>query len=130
MIGPVVEQPDGTFVANFLGTVRTMKTREESEILENNIRESGYYPYRTGKGRVGDGWNRTYNEVTTETTAAGWTLPDTTSLYGGRMFFSLITVGGMKVPLSPFHKDLQGHPLQSSFQRRLSGEDTRPRSRL
>jgi Icc-related predicted phosphoesterase len=47
MIIPLVEQPDGTFVATFLGTSRVMKTKEELEALEKSIRFNGYYPYRT-----------------------------------------------------------------------------------
>jgi len=35
-----------------------------------------------------------YSNVTNTATANGWTLPDTTSLYAGLMFFPLITVGG------------------------------------
>jgi Icc-related predicted phosphoesterase len=52
MIIPIVEQPDGTFAATFLGAVRTMKTNEEREELERNIRFNGYYPYRTTQTEV------------------------------------------------------------------------------
>jgi Icc-related predicted phosphoesterase len=46
MIIPVVEQPDGTFTADFLG-MQVMKNNEERVALEKNVRNSGYYPYRT-----------------------------------------------------------------------------------
>jgi len=52
MIIPIVEQPDGTFAATFLGSSRIMKTIEEREVLEKNIRYSGYYPYRTAPSEV------------------------------------------------------------------------------
>lgn len=51
-IVPIIEQPDGTFVAEFQGTVRNMKTHEEREALEKNIRYSGSYPYRTTPSEV------------------------------------------------------------------------------
>jgi Icc-related predicted phosphoesterase len=47
MIVPIVEEADGTFTAEFLGNQQVMKTREEREALEKNIRSSGYYPYST-----------------------------------------------------------------------------------
>jgi Icc-related predicted phosphoesterase len=47
MIVPIVEQPDGTFAATYLGTTRIMKTSEERDALEKTIRHSGYYSYRT-----------------------------------------------------------------------------------
>lgn len=47
MIVPVVHQPDGTAVADFLGTQQIMKTPAEVQALEKNIRNSGYYPYTT-----------------------------------------------------------------------------------
>jgi hypothetical protein len=52
MIVPIVEQPDGTFAATYLGTTRTMKTIEERDALEKTIRHSGYYPYRTNPPEV------------------------------------------------------------------------------
>lgn len=54
MIVPIVEQPDGTFAASFLGSTQIMKTREEREALEKNIRYSGYYPYRATQSEVED----------------------------------------------------------------------------
>lgn len=45
MIVPIVHQPDGTAVADFLGTQQVMKTPAEVQALEKNIRNSGYYPY-------------------------------------------------------------------------------------
>ncbi len=52
MIVPIVDQPDGTFAATYLGTTRIMKTNEEREALEKTIRHSGYYPYRTNQAEV------------------------------------------------------------------------------
>jgi Icc-related predicted phosphoesterase len=45
MIVPIVHQPDGTAVADFLGTQQLMKTPNEVQAIEKNIRNSGYYPY-------------------------------------------------------------------------------------
>jgi hypothetical protein len=48
MIVPIVEQADGTFVADYLGNRQiTMKTRDEREAVEKSIRFNGYYPYPT-----------------------------------------------------------------------------------
>ena len=47
MIVPIVRQPDGTFTSEFLGTPQTLRTTDERESLEKNIRNSGYYPYTT-----------------------------------------------------------------------------------
>jgi len=47
MIVPIVQQPDGTYSAEFLGNNQTLKTKEEREALEKNIRNSGFYPYLT-----------------------------------------------------------------------------------
>lgn len=47
MIVPVVQQANGTYTSDFLGTARTLKTKEERDDLEKNIRNSGYYPYAT-----------------------------------------------------------------------------------
>ncbi|MGD0177019.1 MAG: metallophosphoesterase [Candidatus Bathyarchaeia archaeon] len=47
MIVSIVEQPDGTFIADFLGTEQILKTPEERTALEKDIRNSGYYPYLT-----------------------------------------------------------------------------------
>jgi Icc-related predicted phosphoesterase len=47
MIVPLVEQQDGTAVADFLGTQKIVKTKEERQALEKIIRNSGYYPYLT-----------------------------------------------------------------------------------
>ena len=52
MIVPIVEQADGTFAATFLGTTQIMKTSAERDALEKNIRNSGYYPYRTTPAEV------------------------------------------------------------------------------
>ncbi|HXZ89453.1 MAG TPA: metallophosphoesterase [Candidatus Dormibacteraeota bacterium] len=52
MIVPIVERPDGTFAATFLGTTQIMKTPAERDALEKNIRNSGYYPYRTTPAEV------------------------------------------------------------------------------
>ena len=45
MIVPIVQQPDGTYLSEFLGTPHILKTKDERESLEKNIRNSGYYPY-------------------------------------------------------------------------------------
>jgi len=47
MIVPIVERNDGCAIANFLGTERILKTKEERQGLEKNIRNSGYYPFLT-----------------------------------------------------------------------------------
>jgi hypothetical protein len=47
MIVPIVKQPDGTYAAEFLGNNQVLKTNEEREALEKNIRNSGFYPYLT-----------------------------------------------------------------------------------
>jgi hypothetical protein len=47
MIVPIVQQPNGTFTSEFLGTARTLKTSHERDDLEKAIRDSGYYPYVT-----------------------------------------------------------------------------------
>jgi Icc-related predicted phosphoesterase len=52
MIIPIIEQPDGTFIADFLGAEQTMKTLEERDALEKDIRNTGYYPYQTTPGEV------------------------------------------------------------------------------
>lgn len=52
MIVPIVRQPDGTYFSEFLGTTQILKTKEERDGLEKNIRNSGYYPYRTNPDEV------------------------------------------------------------------------------
>ena len=52
MIIPLVEQPDRTFTAEFMGTKFTAKSKEEAEALEKKIRTSGFYPYRTSPERM------------------------------------------------------------------------------
>lgn len=52
MIIPIVEQPDGTYAATFLGSSRVMKTRAEVEELEKSIRFNGFYPYMTVPSEV------------------------------------------------------------------------------
>ena len=47
MIVPIVQQDDGTCTSEFLGTTRILRNKDEREDLENNIRNSGYYPYAT-----------------------------------------------------------------------------------
>jgi len=47
MIVPIVDQGNGTSVADFLGTHEAIKTAEERQGLEKRIRNSGYYPYVT-----------------------------------------------------------------------------------
>jgi len=52
MIIPIVEQPDGTFIADFLGAVQKMKSPEERDVIEQKIRNSGFYPYQTSPSEV------------------------------------------------------------------------------
>lgn len=47
MIVPVVEQGNGAYVADFVGNIQTIRTKEELDTLIKNIRHSGYYPYVT-----------------------------------------------------------------------------------
>jgi Icc-related predicted phosphoesterase len=47
MIVPLVEQGDGSAVADFLGIREIVKTPDERQALEKRIRNSGYYPYST-----------------------------------------------------------------------------------
>jgi len=47
LIIPVVQQPDGTYLAEYLGSDRVLKTLQEREALEKEIRNSGYYSYLT-----------------------------------------------------------------------------------
>jgi hypothetical protein len=44
---PVVQQSDGTYIADYLGNDHVLKTVQEREALEENIRNIGYYPYLT-----------------------------------------------------------------------------------
>lgn len=52
MIVPIVDQGNGTYAADFLGTQQTLKTPEEKAALEKNIRNSGYYPYECTTAEV------------------------------------------------------------------------------
>jgi hypothetical protein len=52
MIIPIVEHPDGTIRANFLSNELTMRTADERDELEKNIRNTGFYPYRTTPAEV------------------------------------------------------------------------------
>jgi Icc-related predicted phosphoesterase len=47
MIVPLVEQGDGSAVADFLGVREVVRTGDERQALEKIIRNSGYYPYST-----------------------------------------------------------------------------------
>jgi Icc-related predicted phosphoesterase len=47
MIVPLVEQRDGSIVADFLGTQQRVSSKEERQALEKRIRNSGFYPYST-----------------------------------------------------------------------------------
>jgi len=44
---PIIEQPDGSFRTTFLASERTMRTQSEVNSVEQSIRDTGYYPYRT-----------------------------------------------------------------------------------
>ncbi len=50
MIVPLVDQGDGSAVADFLGIREVVKTADERQALEKRIRNSGYYPYSTDTG--------------------------------------------------------------------------------
>ena len=52
MIIPIVQNPDGTARANFLGNELTLKTADERVELETNIRSTGFYPYPTTPSEV------------------------------------------------------------------------------
>jgi len=49
MIVPLVKQDDGSHVADFVGSIKTVRTDEEREALIKNIRYSGYYSFITDK---------------------------------------------------------------------------------
>jgi len=46
MIIPIVEQSDGSFTAELFGVKRLVKQEKELLALEDDIRNSGFYPYR------------------------------------------------------------------------------------
>jgi Icc-related predicted phosphoesterase len=52
MIIPIVQEVDGAWSADFLGTREIVNTIRELETLEKNIRYGGYYPYRTVPAEV------------------------------------------------------------------------------
>ena len=52
MIVPIVEQPNGIAIAEFLGTRQVLKTKHDRVELERNIRNTGYYPYSTTESEV------------------------------------------------------------------------------
>jgi Icc-related predicted phosphoesterase len=45
MIVPLIEQPDGSFRCDFAGREQVAKNKEEATRVEENIKDSGYYPY-------------------------------------------------------------------------------------
>ena len=47
MLNPIVSQPDGTYVCNFLGQRRIMKTKEELQSLEKKLAAMGNYYFYT-----------------------------------------------------------------------------------
>jgi Icc-related predicted phosphoesterase len=47
MIIPIVEQSDSTFLAEYLGNPYVLKTAEDRQNLEKQIRNNGFYPYLT-----------------------------------------------------------------------------------
>jgi Icc-related predicted phosphoesterase len=47
MIISIIEQPDNTYTANFLGNDYVLKDRESANEMEKRIRKFGYYPYYT-----------------------------------------------------------------------------------
>jgi Icc-related predicted phosphoesterase len=52
MIVPIIEQPNGSFEANFLGKQVILNSEEEVKQLEQKIRNAGFYPYRTNPQEV------------------------------------------------------------------------------
>jgi len=52
IIIPIVEQSDGTYKAEYLGTEYVLKSGEEVEALEKKIRFSGCYPFRTNPSEM------------------------------------------------------------------------------
>jgi len=51
-VQPLVERTDGSYESNFLGVVRTARGQEELAALEKDVKDTGYYPYRTTRGEV------------------------------------------------------------------------------
>lgn len=49
MVLPIVEQADGTYIAQLVDQDRLVKNKEELDNVEKTIRDSGFYPYRTTK---------------------------------------------------------------------------------
>jgi Icc-related predicted phosphoesterase len=49
MIVPIVEQGDGSGIADFLGTTEVVRGSDGRQELEKKIRNSGYYPYWTNR---------------------------------------------------------------------------------
>jgi len=47
MIVPIVNRPDGSFTAELFGVKRLVKQEKDLLALEDDIRNSGFYPYRT-----------------------------------------------------------------------------------
>jgi Icc-related predicted phosphoesterase len=47
MIVPIRDQGDGTFKTRLLGTEYTLRTEQELQDMEKNIRYNGFYPYLT-----------------------------------------------------------------------------------
>jgi len=47
MVIPLIEQHDGSFSVDFMGTTRTAKGDKELSSLEKSITDAGFYPYRT-----------------------------------------------------------------------------------
>jgi len=52
MIIPIISQPDGSYLTEYLGTRQILKSQQERDALEKNIRNSGYYPYLTTEDEV------------------------------------------------------------------------------
>lgn len=52
MVIPIVEQGDGTYIAQLVDRDRPVKNKEELEYIEKIIRDSGFYPYRVTKDEI------------------------------------------------------------------------------
>jgi uncharacterized protein len=52
MIVPIVDQEDGTRVCNYIGATRVLKSQQEVDEMVKMVKDSGYYPYLSGKKEV------------------------------------------------------------------------------
>src|SRR5260370_42053636 len=57
-IVPIVEQPDGTHLATFMGRRMTLTTEDQIAALESDVRFNGTYPYRCRPEHAASARNR------------------------------------------------------------------------